>query len=110
MFLLQDLWLFNVFKNLILNNIFRRIMESNGYKANLLFLEAPTKGASHFPSGKELFYADKKGEQRNPFPIGEGSEMKAHILSSEEIIQKLIMMFKGQLINTQRESSDKCDS
>jgi hypothetical protein len=85
-------------------------MESNGYKANLLFLEAPTKGASHLLSGKELLYDDKEDEKGSPFPIGEGSEMKAHILSSEEIIQKLIMMFKGQLINTQRGSSDKCDS
>jgi hypothetical protein len=85
-------------------------MESNGYKENLLFLEAPTKGASHFPYGKELFYADKEGEQRNTFSIGEEAEMKAHIPSSEEIIQKLIMMFKGQLINPERGSSDKCDS
>jgi hypothetical protein len=93
-----------------LNNNLRRIMESNGYKANLLFLEAPTKGASNFPYGKELLYDDKEAEKGSTFPIGEGSKMKAHILSSEEIIQKLIRMFKGQLISAKRGSSDKCDS
>ncbi len=85
-------------------------MESNGYKANLLFFEASTKGASHFPYGKELLYDDKEAEKGRPFPNGEGGKMKDHIPSSEEIIQKLIIMFKGQLINAKRVSSDKCDS
>ena len=84
-------------------------MESHGYKANLLFLEAPPQGTSNFSYGEKLFYVDEEGGQRKSFKIDEERGVKANTLSSEEIIQKLIRMFKGQIINTHKGFFDKCD-
>lgn len=84
-------------------------MKSDGYKANLLLLEAPPKGTSHLPYGEKLSYVDEEGGQERAFQIDEERGVKAHALSSEEIIQKLIRMFRGQIINTHRGFFDKHD-
>ena len=84
-------------------------MKSDGYKANLLFLEAPPKGTSHYPYGEGLSYVDEEGGQGSSFHIDEERGVKTHTLSSEEIIEKLIRMFKGQIINTHRGFFDKRD-